>query len=94
MRLYCFIHLALGVAVVQSARPAFVGPHPAIRLSTSQLRININKAEDHLQEITQSWSELQAKEKEIEQHPNEVSGFCDIIMSWLLHTQPHPFFHP
>ena len=79
--------LALGPALASSARPtyAFVGPYPAIR--ASQLA---SKAEDHLQEIAESWTELQQKEKAIEQNPNEVRSFaCGLNVASLV-TNSHP----
>jgi len=69
MKLCSVVFLSLGPLPVLTARPAFVGLFPAIRLHASQLG---SKAEDHLQEVAESWSELQQKEKAIEQNPNEV----------------------
>jgi transposase len=77
MKLYSLAFLTLSPTLTLAVRPAFVGPsHRAIRLSATQLD---SKAEEHLQEITESWTELAEKEKEIEKHPDGVRRVvCDL----------------
>ena len=85
MRLFylCIYALALaGPVPVMSVRPAFVGPYsPAIRLSASQLG---SKAEEHLQEMAESWAELEQKEKEVVEHPDEVSSTDCIVRGYIV----------